>query len=47
MCVCAPDHYPPLRRIPDERKGVKVNVLVTKANKDGAIHSEAQFKEFK
>ena len=38
---------PPLRRIPDERKGVKVNVLVTNANKDGAIHSEAQFKEFK
>ena len=36
------------RRIPDERKGVKVDVLVTNANKgDGAIHSEAQFKEFK
>ena len=38
---------PPLGRIPDEQKGVKVNVLVTNANKDGAIHSEAQFKEFK
>ena len=37
------------RRIPDKRKGTKVDLLVMSENKgpDAAIHSKAQFKEFK
>ena len=37
------------RRIPDKRKGTKVDLLVLSENKgpDGAIHSKDQFEEFK